>query len=166
MTFVNLAPGESIFVDANTFVYHFAPDPMFGPSCGQLIQRIDSQDLHGYTSTHILSEIAHRLMTIEASTLFGWPFQGIAYRLQKHPAQLQKLSAFRQAVETVLNSKMQVLSISPPLVLTATTLSQQTGLLSNDALIAAVMQANGLNNIASNDADFDRVPGIKRYAPV
>jgi predicted nucleic acid-binding protein len=166
MTFANLAPGESIFVDANTFVYHFSPDPKFGPSCSQLIQRIDSQDLHGFTSTHILSEIAHRLMTIEASTLFGWPFQGIAYRLQKFPAQLQKLAAFRQAVETVLNSKIQILSIPPHLVLTAATLSQQTGLLSNDALLVAVMQANGLTKLASADTDFDRVPGITRYAPV
>jgi predicted nucleic acid-binding protein len=165
MTFVDLKPGESVFIDANTFVYHFAPDPIYGSSCSQLIQRIDSQDLDGFTSTHILSEIAHRLMTIEASTLFGWPFQGIAYRLQKHPAELQKLSAFRQAVETVLNSKIQVLSIPPPLVLTAATISQQTGLLSNDALIVAIMRANGLTNLASNDADFDRVPGISRYGP-
>jgi predicted nucleic acid-binding protein len=105
-------------------------------------------------------------MTIEASTLFGWPFQGIAYRLQKFPAQLQKLAAFRQAVETVLNSKIKILSIQPSLVLTAAALSQQTGLLSNDALIVAVMQASGLTNLASNDADFDRVPGINRYPPV
>jgi predicted nucleic acid-binding protein len=30
----------------------------------------------------------------------------------------------------------------------------------------AVMQANRLTNLASNDADFDRVPGLTRYAPV
>ena len=39
------------------------------------------------------------------------------------------------------------------------------GLLSNDALIVAVMQANGLTRLASHDADFDRVPGLTRYAP-
>jgi predicted nucleic acid-binding protein len=32
-------------------------------------------------------------------------------------------------------------------------------------LIVAVMQANGLVHWASHDADFDRVPGITRYAP-
>jgi predicted nucleic acid-binding protein len=40
------------------------------------------------------------------------------------------------------------------------------GLLGNDAMIVAVMQANGLTKLASNDADFDRVPGLTRYAPV
>jgi predicted nucleic acid-binding protein len=33
-------------------------------------------------------------------------------------------------------------------------------------LIVAAMQANGLTHLATNDADFDRVPGITRYAPV
>ena len=45
-------------------------------------------------------------------------------------------------------------------------LSQQYGLLTNDALTVAVMQANGLTKIASHDTDFDRVPGLTRYAPV
>jgi predicted nucleic acid-binding protein len=29
----------------------------------------------------------------------------------------------------------------------------------------AVMQANGLTKLVSSDADFDRVPGLLRYAP-
>ena len=35
--------------------------------------------------------------------------------------------------------------------------SQQYELLMGDSLIVAVMQAHGLTNLASNDADFDRV---------
>jgi predicted nucleic acid-binding protein len=31
--------------------------------------------------------------------------------------------------------------------------------------LVAVMQANGLTRLASNDADFDRVPALTRYAP-
>jgi predicted nucleic acid-binding protein len=37
--------------------------------------------------------------------------------------------------------------------------------LTNDALIVAAMQANVLTNLASNDKDFNRVPGLVRYAP-
>jgi hypothetical protein len=33
-------------------------------------------------------------------------------------------------------------------------------------MIVAIMQANALSKLASNDADFDRVPGLTRYAPV
>jgi predicted nucleic acid-binding protein len=45
-------------------------------------------------------------------------------------------------------------------------LSRQTGLLCGDALIVAVMQTHGLTNLASNDADFDRVAWLTRYAPL
>jgi predicted nucleic acid-binding protein len=43
--------------------------------------------------------------------------------------------------------------------------SERHELLTGDALIVAVMQEHGLTNLASNDADFDRVPGLTRYAP-
>ena len=59
-----------------------------------------------------------------------------------------------------------MLTIPVHLVAVATAISQQYGLLSNDALIVAAMQARGVTKIASNDADFDRVPGLTRYAPV
>jgi predicted nucleic acid-binding protein len=58
-----------------------------------------------------------------------------------------------------------ILTIPANLIDTAAGVSQQAGLLTNDALVVAVMKANGLTNIASGDADFDRVPGVLRYAP-
>jgi predicted nucleic acid-binding protein len=58
-----------------------------------------------------------------------------------------------------------VLTIVPSLISSATVVSQQHGLLSNDALIVAVMRNHGLINLASSDTDFDRVPGLMRFAP-
>lgn len=165
MTFADLAPGDAVFLDANTFVYHFAPDPLLGPPCHQLLQRVEQRELRGVTSTHVLTETAHRLMTIEASVTFGWPFAGIAVRLRKHAAEIQKLTAFRAAIEAVLDSTIEVLTIEPQLTLSAADISRQHGLLSNDALIVAVMRGHGLTNLASHDADFDQVAGVKRFAP-
>jgi predicted nucleic acid-binding protein len=165
MTFAGLSPGESVFLDANTLVYHFQPHPAFGAACNQLVARVENQDLFGFTSTHVLTEVAHRLMMIEVSTLPGWGPTKVKRRLQQQPATLQSLTHFRTAIETVLQSRISVLTIPASLVLTATLTSQTTGLLSSDALIVAVMQHQGLTNLASNDTDFDRVPGLTRYAP-
>ncbi|MHB8974425.1 MAG: type II toxin-antitoxin system VapC family toxin [Pirellulaceae bacterium] len=165
MILSDLAAGQSVFLDANILVYHFAPDPLLGPHCTPLIQRIDNGELSGFTSTHVLSEIAHRLMAIEASARFGWPFAGMVRRLQSHAAEVQSLTAFRRALQSVVDSKIRVVGVTPALVLAAANVSQQAGLLSNDALLVAVMQNHGLVNLASNDADFDRVPGLTRYAP-
>jgi predicted nucleic acid-binding protein len=166
MTFADLQAGDSIFVDANTLVYHFSAHATFGPACTQLLQRIENRELLGFTSTAVLDEAMHRLMTTEASSRFDWPFAGIGNRLRANPAEVQKLHVFRRAVADVLQSSIQVLMIPPVMLLTAAVLCQQIGLLTNDGLIVAVMQANGLTRIASHDADFDRVPGITRYAPM
>jgi predicted nucleic acid-binding protein len=165
MTFAELLAGDSVFMDANTFVYHFAPDPLLRSPCSQLLQRIENQEIAASTSTAILSEVAHRLMSIEARSRLGWSSGKALARLKQNPATVQSLTNFRTAVQNILQSKIQILTIAPLLIDTAATISQQTGLLTNDALIVAVMQANGLTKLASNDADFDRVPGLTRYSP-
>ena len=166
MIFADLALGAAVFVDANILTYYFEPHPLYGAACHQLIERIERQELAGFTATHVLDEVAHRLMTMEAMAVLRWPQAGIANRLRRHPAEVQKLTRFRQALEAVLNSRLQVLTIAQTLLVPAAVVSQQTGLLTNDTLIVAVMQANGLTHLASSDADFDRVPGLTRYSPV
>jgi len=64
MTFADLQRGDAVFVDANIFVCHFAPDPALGGACTQFLERIERQELVGYTSTSILREVAHRLTTL------------------------------------------------------------------------------------------------------
>jgi predicted nucleic acid-binding protein len=113
----------------------------------------------------VLSEVAHQLMTLEASAVCGWTSK-VVQHLKQQPTAIQKLNNFRQAIEKVPQLGIQILTIPAGLVGNATVISQRHGLLSNDALIVAVMQANGLMNLASNDDDFDRVPGITRYRPL
>jgi predicted nucleic acid-binding protein len=165
MIFADFTGGESIFLDANTFVYHFTHHPTFGTACTDLLDRIERQEISAFTSTHILTEEAHRVMTVEASAAFNWPYSGIAPRLRRHPAQVQALAGFQRAVESIVQSRVQILLIPPAVCVTAAAVSRQAGLLSNDALIVAVMQANGLTNLASHDADFDRAAGLTRYSP-
>jgi hypothetical protein len=44
--------------------------------------------------------------------------------------------------------------------------SQLHGLLTNSAITAATMQDRAIIHLAGHDAEFDRVPGLMRYAPV
>jgi len=66
MTFADIANSTDVFVDANIFVYAFAPDPQLGPPSEQLLERIEHRERQGFTSTHVLSDVAHRLMSLEA----------------------------------------------------------------------------------------------------
>ena len=76
MTFADVPAGASLFLDANTLVYHFSTEPTLGPPCTELLERASRQEILAHTSTHVLSEMAHRLMTLEACATFGWPMPG------------------------------------------------------------------------------------------
>lgn len=165
MNFVNIAPGTAVFVDANVLVYHFTNHPQFGPACTGLVESIELGTTKGFTSTHVLSETAHRVMLIEASQTLVRPLPGILKWLKRHPQELSKLSGFRQAVQQIPKLGIQILTIAPSLIDAAAAVSQQHGLLSNDALIIAVMQHYGFSQLASHDAGFDGLPGIVRFAP-
>jgi predicted nucleic acid-binding protein len=166
MNFAAITSGTSWFIDANVFVYDFAADPQYGPACRTLLERVESGELHGYVSSSVLHDVAHRLMTLEACTAFGWPYAGIAQRLRRNFDQIKMLQKFAQAVKAIQDIGVHVLSVDAAEVTTATEIARTHGLLCGDALIVSVMQANGLTMVASNDADFDRVSGITRASPI
>jgi predicted nucleic acid-binding protein len=166
MNFSQIPAGSSVFLDANVLIYHFASDPNYGAACTQLIRRIELQQLHGITSSHVLADVAHRLMTLEAIQTLGWPVTGIAARLRNQRAEIAKLRIHHQAVASVPLLRILVIAVDLPLIVSATQLSQQHQLLTGDALILAVMQSIGLTQLASLDDDFDYVGGISRYVPI
>jgi predicted nucleic acid-binding protein len=166
MTFDVIPTGSAVFVDANTFVYYFEPHPVFGPACQQLFLRMENNELQGFSSSSVLSDVVHRVMTLEATGLFNRPMMGIANWLKQHPAEVQRLTRHRLAVDDVVLIGIQILPVTGSLVSLAADISRQFGLLTNDALIISVMRHHGLTLIASHDADFDRVPGLTRYGPV
>lgn len=112
MTFDQLAPGSAIFLDANTLVYHFSAHPKHGAACTRLIKRIENQDCHGYTSTHVLGDVVHRLMTIEAIARFTWPAAGIAARLRKHHAEIPKLASYQQVPSKISQLGIRILPLT------------------------------------------------------
>jgi predicted nucleic acid-binding protein len=164
MIYADLPAGATVFVDATVFIHHFEPNQLFGPAATAFLERIENQEINGITATHVLSEVAHRLMTLEAMQAFGWKSAGIALRLRNHPSQVQTLKRFRQAIQQIPLFGFRILTIDPAWLDLAAEVSQQTGLLHQDALAIAVMRIHGLTNLASADPDFDRVPGITRYA--
>ena len=163
MTFADLQGGDATLVDANTLIYHFTNHPKFGAACTALVERIELKEIQGFTSSHCLADIAHRVMTIEAMGRLGWPVSRLAAQLKRHHGEIPKLTLYKQAAAKVAQLGIQVLAVDGPLVVDATNVSEQFELLTGDALIVATMRQHGLTKLASEDADFDRVPWLTRY---
>jgi predicted nucleic acid-binding protein len=166
MTFAQIPAGVAVFLDANSLVYHFTNDPKYGVASTQLVHQVEQGTLSGFTSTDVLADVAHRLMTLEAITLNGWPYAGIAARLRKHHHVIPKLAIFQRAIASLPQLSILVILITQTLLEAATSASKQFELLNGDALVVAAMHAHGLTHLASNDADFDRIPGLIRYTPI
>src|SRR5713101_7092119 len=133
MIFDDLQNGDAVFLDANTLIYHFTNHPKYGPACTRLVERIELKELQGFTSSHCLADVAHRVMTIEALGRLRWPASSWAARLKKHRAEISKLNLYQQAVAKVGQLAIQVLPVSDSLVVAATNFSQQFELLTGDA---------------------------------
>ena len=50
MTFDALPAGAAVFLDANTPIYHFTSHPRYGAPCTALLERIERQEVQGFTS--------------------------------------------------------------------------------------------------------------------
>ena len=166
MTFDDLPSGAMVFLDANCLVYAATADPAYGAACQRLLDEIENKNLQGCTSSHVLGDLSYRLMTIEAALLFGRPMTGIANWLRRHPAEVQRLAQYRQSLDDLLAIPLPILPVTGAQVARAADFSRKFGLLTNDALVVVVMQDHGLTHLASNDSDFDRVPGCTRNAPI
>src|SRR5262249_5740095 len=165
MTLADIPAGTTIFVDSNILIFAVTAHPVHGTACELFLDRVENQEIRAVTSTHVLGEVVHRMMTIEAADRFGWPIQGIANRLRRHPVEVQQLVRPRQALDEINATSVRALPVTAPQVALAADVSRQTGLLYGDASIVAVMRDHGLTHLASLDADFDRVPGLTRYSP-
>ena len=108
MIFADLQAGQAVFLDANVFVYHSTHDPQYGAACTDLLDRCERQEISAFTSTHVVSEAAHRLIDHTGSLrLLGRPQAGIAQFLRKHPAEVRKLSGFRKTLEGISQSAIR-----------------------------------------------------------
>ena len=166
VTFDYIPTGTAVFIDANCLLYAFDSQSPYYAACRRLLERAEKGDVQGFTSVHVLGEVAHRLMTSEAAALFNRSLTGMAPWLRRHPAEVQQLSHYRQAIDELTLFKVTILPVLSPHVSLAADVCRQYGLLINDAVIVVVMRHYNLTALASLDADFDRVPGITRYAPV
>ncbi|HII94466.1 MAG TPA: PIN domain-containing protein [Candidatus Methanofastidiosum sp.] len=60
---------------------------------------------------------------------------------------------------------IKILQVGEDISKLSLVLSKEYGLLPNDAIHAATCKSYGIDNIATNDSDFDRVDFLKVWKP-
>jgi len=129
------------FLDSNVFVYHMASDPRYGDKAEKILTRIESEE-EALTST---------LVIVQVCSYLKW--KGSAAKIPLFLALLQSLPSLKKD-ETSFEDFTAALSLAES--------HRLPWRMWDDLVIAAQMERLGLREIYSNDADFDRIPGIRR----
>jgi predicted nucleic acid-binding protein len=153
-----------VAIDANIFIYHFTQSPLTA-ACTAFLQRVEAGELCGYTAVATLAEVAHRLMLLEAIRTLGLTPRMAVRFLKEHPTHVAGLTEYRQALNAIPGFGVTVVPVTLAHLAAAQALCEQEGLLTNDALLVAVTQALGLTDLASNDPDLARLPGLTLWQP-
>ncbi|HVS00680.1 MAG TPA: PIN domain-containing protein [Thermoanaerobaculia bacterium] len=154
--------GTRVFLDSTIFLYHFTG---VSPQCRGLLERCAAREVRALTSTLVLAEVTHRLMTIEATTRGLVAPGNVVKKLREHPDLIRQLSDYQMQVEKIPWMGIEVVALERRTLAAAGSLRSQYGLLTNDSLLAATALERGAMAFASADRDFERVEGLQLYGP-
>jgi len=130
-----------MFIDANIFAYAILDQKEKGEACRDILDLV----VHGQTATTsclVIDEVMWSLVRNQKTILLESTIKNI-YEM----------------------SNLEVVSPPSNAPLVAVQLMKQHDLKPRDAMHLATMQHYGIDTIASDDADFDGIKGIKRIGP-
>ena len=157
-----LSSEQTVFVDANIFIYHFTG---LSQECSDFLARCERGELWGATGIHILLEVLHRLMMVEAVTKGLVTPGNVAKKLREKPNVVEQLVDYQLQTEAIFKMGIDVAGLTPDYLKRSSLYRRRDGLLVNDSLTVAVMEAEGISNLATADPDFMHVEGIQIYKP-
>jgi predicted nucleic acid-binding protein len=153
---------ERVFVDATVFVYHFTG---VSESCREFLHRCESGEIHGRSSTFVVAEVVHRLMMIEAVAKELVSPGNLAKKLRAKPDVVKKLHAYTELADLIPLMGIEIDPLNLSTLSAAARIRSEYGLLTNDSLVVASADAQGIAYLASADADFARVSRIRLFRP-
>lgn len=162
MMFKDLKKGDSIFLDANIFIYNFGAQ---SDECRNVLLRCARSELTGYTLTSVLSEVLHRLMIAEAIEKGHISDKNPVRKLKENPEIIKKLSTYIRDVEKISEMNIRIIALTNELIKKSAKIRQSEGLLTNDSIVITAMKHLGLSNLVTNDSDFNHIKWIRVYKP-
>jgi predicted nucleic acid-binding protein len=157
-----LKAGTRVLVDSTIFIYHFTGASV---ECRRFLERCERGEVRGLTSTLVLAEVAHRLMTVEAVSRGLVTSGSVAKKLRDHPEIVQQLHLYHEEVERIPLMGIDVVALGLPAVLRSGEYRKGHGLMVNDTLLLAAAHEAGIEAVATADADLKRAEGFTLFQP-
>jgi predicted nucleic acid-binding protein len=162
MTLDDIRDGQVVLIDANIVLYAVR---RASGQCTTLLRRVANRDIVGAIPVIQWAEIMHRLMVAEARDHAWISGPNPASQLASQPHRIRALRRYAEAMRDLMASGIQVELVERDDLLSALHLQKQWGLMTNDALLAAVAERMRVVAVASADRRLAEVDFLRVYAP-
>ena len=131
-----------------------------------MLERGARNNLTIHLAVNVVAEVIHRIMLLEmmAQGKFQHGLDAVSYHKQ-HPQAVQQLTRYKTVLRDLGRARINILALSYRDLHASRRYREVYGLLTNDSLIVAAMQREHIAYLATNDSDFERIPGIAVRLP-
>ena len=153
----------SVYVDTNILYMYLRVDPTHLSAIKVFLSRIVRGEIEAFVSIPVMDELFYRLLLARIKETTG-----------RNPIEVLRENQAKAiaAHSDMIEGSLRKLTLLPHINLVGVETTDFNRMLENiktfsllprDALHVAIVQRLGLNGIASDDIDFDRVKGIERH---
>ena len=165
MRIERLPNGTRVFADANVLNYAFSTVEPLHSLTASLIERSARQEIQVFTSASQAANVIHRAMIIEARSVLQVPFSKVLAYLKTHPDAVRRLTRYRQVPGELGRAHVRILDVTYREIHASKQYRDDYGLLTDNSIMLAVMERYDLVDLATNDEDFKRIPGLRLWMP-
>ena len=156
---------SQVFCDANILTYAFLRVDGISLACSTLLERSAKQEVDLYTSSFQAAHTIHRIMVREAMFAFDLEAGKVVTFLKKHPDLVTTLTEYKRIPGEFSRVRIRILDVTYREIHASKEFRDDYGLLTDDSITLAVMRRHNLVDLATNDEDFKRIPGIRMWTP-
>lgn len=162
---LDIPDGTACFVDANIVHYALVQGMPFSSQCLAFLDRTIAGYVQAATAAFVMADAVHKTMLSEAISISPQPRTGLVAWLKHNPDIVRQLQSPPMAAREIARLSFRFLTVDVAVLEAAARISSEHGLLTNDAVIVALMRRHDLTHIVTNDDDFDRIPELTVWKP-
>jgi predicted nucleic acid-binding protein len=165
----NFIGDERIFIDANIFIYNALDDPIYADSCTDFLRHVETNKIKAVITSHLMDEVLFKILIAEGSQhLENFNMSNLKREMKKSSFSSKIYKPVREYSDyltELTHSGLKILMVDAGIVEKSIDFGSRYGLLTTDAIHLSTIYTYGINNIATNDSDFERVDSITLYKP-
>lgn len=158
-----LPRGTAVFIDSNIFTYHLSGHSKFGRPCKEFLEAVEDGVYRGYIDDIVISEVLLNFIKSELYRTKKIEPERVVKEIKGNNKLVDGID-LDDPLSLIENLKLEVIQLDFRISEIASVMKEHK-LLPNDSIHLLAMKKGRIENIATNDRDFERIKGIKVWKP-